>query len=128
MALLLVPFSWRGGQRLCRYGQRQRPAGYGLGRGSRQTDLARRCGLSSYYFIRIFKKVTGQTTHEYLTILRVNKAKELLAFTDNDEHEICAKVGYSELKNMIVNFKRHTGMTPSQFRKQARAEQAKPRH
>ena len=88
----------------------------------RMTDVARRTGLSSYYFIRVFKKVTGQTTHEYLTILRVNKAKELLAFTDDDEHEICAKVGYAELKNMISNFKRHTGMTPSQFRKQARAE------
>lgn len=94
----------------------------------RMTEVARRTGLSSYYFIRVFKKVTGQTTHEYLTILRVNKAKELLAFTDDDEHEICAKVGYAELKNMIVNFKRHTGMTPSLFRKQARAEQARLSH
>ena len=92
----------------------------------RVADLAARCGLSEYHFLRVFKSVMGQPPYEYLTLLRVNKAKQLLAFTEESVSEVAALVGYSDAKALIDNFKRHTGQTPACFRKQVRASEGRP--
>lgn len=83
-------------------------------------DLAARCGLSEYHFLRIFKSVVGQPPYEYLTLLRISKAKQLLAFTEESVAEVAVLVGYSDAKALIDHFKRHTGQTPARFRKQIR--------
>ncbi|MGI5895138.1 MAG: helix-turn-helix domain-containing protein [Candidatus Merdivicinus sp.] len=97
-----------------------------LERPLRIADLARRSGLSEYHFLRVFKSIIGQPPYEYLTLLRINRAKQLLAFTNASIAEVAASVGYPETKGLIDNFKRHTGLTPSRFRKQVQQEGVLP--
>ncbi len=86
----------------------------------RMTDLARQSGLSEYHFIRVFKSVIGHPPYEYLTLLRVAHAKQLLLSTSMSVSEIAAQTGYSDSRGLIDNFRHHTGKTPAGFRKQAR--------
>lgn len=72
--------------------------------------------ISRYYFINIFKSSLGVTPHEYLINLRVKKAKELLISTDLSLTEISDRTGFCDSKNLILNFKKSTAMTPRQYR------------
>lgn len=83
-------------------------------------EVAERYGFSVYYFHRIFKESLGHSPYEYLTILRVNRAKQLLAFTQQSLSEIAEEVGYGDVKLFIENFKRHTNQTPARFRREIR--------
>lgn len=85
-------------------------------------NLARESGLSEFHFIRKFKSYMGQTPYEYLTLVRVNKAKELLALTLDSISEVAGQVGYSDAKGLISNFKKQTGTTPAKFRQKIRNE------
>lgn len=96
-----------------------------LGQPLRMRELAAQCGLSEYYFQRIFKNILGHAPYEYLTILRVDGAKQLLASTDLPLALVAESVGYSDAKLLIENFRRHTGMTPARFRRDFR-ENAEP--
>ena len=97
-----------------------------LGRPLRVGDLARQSGLSEYHFLRVFKSVIGQPPYEYLTLLRVNRAKQLLAFTPLSVAEIAEQVGYADPRGLIEHFKRHTGLTPSRFRRIAQSSEGMP--
>lgn len=63
----------------------------------------------------MFKDITGVNFIDYLTSIRLNKAKELLINTDMKINEIAETIGY---KNSYFNrlFKRHEGYTPGQYR------------
>ena len=74
--------------------------------------------LSPYYFIRLFKKETGKTPHAYLLHLKIEKAKELLAFSNYSVTEICFICGFSEHSHFSKVFKKLTGSTPLQYRKE----------
>lgn len=78
--------------------------------------LAARAGLSQYHFIRIFKKETGFTPHEYLVNTRIATAKYLLKNTKLPVKEICFSTGFSCESVFCGAFKRHQGMTPAQYR------------
>lgn len=82
--------------------------------------LARQSGLSEFHFQRVFKSVIGQPPYEYLTFLRISRARQLLACTSASVAEIAGAVGYSDSKGLLDHFKRHTGMTPSEYRRKAR--------
>ena len=84
----------------------------------RVSELAKRFGLSEYHFLRTFKSVVGRPPYEYLTLLRVNRAKQLLAGTSLNIGEISAEVGYPDPRSLIDNFRRHEGKTPSAFRRE----------
>ena len=85
-------------------------------------ELAQESALSEFHFIRKFKSFVGQTPYEYLTLVRVNKAKELLALTSDSVSEVAEQVGYSDAKGLISNFKKQTGTTPAKFRQKIRSE------
>lgn len=72
--------------------------------------------ISPYYFSKIFKEGTGENFIEYLTNIRIEKAKELLSMTDYSMKEICAMVGYSEPNYFSRSFKKHVGVTPTEFK------------
>ncbi|AEI44810.1 helix-turn-helix domain-containing protein [Paenibacillus mucilaginosus] len=72
--------------------------------------------MSASYFSACFKQHTGLTFVEYLTRLRIDKAKELLAATALKAYDIASRVGYPDPQYFSVIFKRHTGRTPKEFR------------
>ena len=59
---------------------------------------------------------------EYLTLLRMQKARELLQETQLPMYEIASKVGYESDLAFTKTFKKHTGTTPTRYRKQAGSE------
>lgn len=75
--------------------------------------------ISTSYFSAIFKAKTGSTFVEYLTHVRMEKAKQILAFTDRRAYEVAEDVGFSDPHYFSVAFKRVTGVTPKEYRDQA---------
>ncbi|MDE5696841.1 MAG: AraC family transcriptional regulator [Lachnospiraceae bacterium] len=79
-------------------------------------ELAYRAGLSQYHFIRIFKKETGFTPHEYLVNTRIATARYLLKNSRLPVKDICYATGFSSESVFCGAFKRRQGMTPNQYR------------
>lgn len=78
--------------------------------------LAELAQQSKYHFIRAFKMTTGYTPHQYITIFRIRKAKELLIFSNKSVTEISYEVGFSSSSQFYKNFATLVGCTPKQFR------------
>jgi len=78
-------------------------------------EIARDAALSKFHFIRLFKKYYGQTPYQYLTGLRIAKAKELLQ-TGLSVSETCYRLGFSSLSSFTGFFKKIIGLTPHGFR------------
>lgn len=72
--------------------------------------------LSHTYLCAFFKKNTGKTINEYITEIRIEKAKELLREGKMKLYEIADHVGYTDPNYFSSLFKKHTGCTPSQFK------------
>lgn len=79
--------------------------------------LARSVGMSSKYFGVIFKKITGNTVNEYVTLLRMQKTEELLVNTDMSLDKIANEVGIADEYYIVKLFKRYKGITPGRFRR-----------
>ena len=85
--------------------------------------VANVANVSSNHFSALFSQNMGQTFIEYLTSLRMNKAKELLRCTGTRSSEIAGEIGYKDAHYFSYLFKKTQGMTPSDYRK-AREEKA----
>ena len=59
---------------------------------------------------------TGENFIEYLTSLRINKAKQLISGTDMSMKEICTEVGYSDPNYFSRIFKKNVGVTPTEYK------------
>jgi transcriptional regulator GlxA family with amidase domain len=79
-------------------------------------ELARRAGMGQRNFIRRFKAATGEVPGAYIQALRVAAAKELLERGATSIQAVCTKIGYGDLAFFRRLFKRHTGMTPGEYR------------
>ena len=79
-------------------------------------DIGDHVGLSASYVCTVFKNETGQTLNQYLTTLRMEKAKLLLADPSIRIGEISAQVGYLDGSYFGKSFKRYTGYSPSEYR------------
>ena len=73
--------------------------------------------LNASYFSVLFKDETGVTFTDYLTRVRLHKAKELLLTDNMPIWEVAEKVGYSTAKYFIQVFKENEGMSPKHYRK-----------
>ena len=85
-------------------------------------DMAARCGLSKYHFLRLFKQYTGFTPYDYLNTLRIAQAKYLLADTDLPAYKIGQMVGFPGEASFIRLFKLKTGVTPGAYRENQKME------
>jgi AraC-like DNA-binding protein len=72
--------------------------------------------ISVEHMIRIFKLQTGYTPYEYLQKYRINKACDLLQFTDKSVNEIAREVGFHQVSNFISQFKNMKKATPVSYR------------
>ncbi len=79
-------------------------------------DIGKAVYLSSTYVSLLFKQETGQTVGEYLTHVRVAKAKELLRDPKYKFYDICYAIGYTDPSYFTKLFKKMTGVTPSAYR------------
>lgn len=79
-------------------------------------------GMSTAHFSTVFSQNMGKPFIAYLTALRIEKAKELLATTDRKLSEIAMEIGYNEPNYFSHVFKKSEGMTPKEYRSQARGE------
>ena len=79
-------------------------------------QLAAASGLSKYHLERVFKQATGLTPHNYALMLRVERAKGLLASTAEPIAEIAADLRFAHQSHFTNVFKRLTGMTPRGYR------------
>ena len=79
--------------------------------------------VSANHFSALFSQNMGQTFIEYLTSVRMEKARELLRCTSKRSSEIAGEVGYKDAHYFSYLFKKTQGMTPSDYRK-AREEKA----
>ncbi|MEK6794871.1 MAG: PocR ligand-binding domain-containing protein [Spirochaetota bacterium] len=82
----------------------------------RLTDIAAHAGVSKFYFTRLFKEAMGFSVFEYITILRMTKAKDLLH--TRSVLDTCYDVGYSSLSFFTRAFKKANGITPGQFQRE----------
>jgi transcriptional regulator GlxA family with amidase domain len=78
--------------------------------------LADRIGMGSRNFIRRFKAATGRVPGAYIQMLRVSAAKELLEYGGEPVQTVSSKIGYEDVAFFRTVFKRHTGMTPTEYR------------
>lgn len=79
-------------------------------------DVSKELNISPYYFSKLFKKRTGSTFIEYLTNIRIEKAKQLLRNSSKSMKEICMEVGYSDANYFSRTFKKNVGVTPSEYK------------
>lgn len=79
-------------------------------------ELAQQFHLSASQMNRLFRASTGQSPHEYLINLRINRAKTLLKETQLSVIEIAGEVGYAYDTSFAAAFRAKTGMSPRQFR------------
>jgi AraC-like DNA-binding protein/ligand-binding sensor protein len=78
--------------------------------------VARVVNTSSFYFCKMFKKVTGINFTEYVSRVRIEKAKNLLLNPNLRISEIAFEVGFQSLTHFNRVFKRITGSSPSEYR------------
>lgn len=74
-------------------------------------------GFNATYLSTIFKKESGMNFLEYVTITRIKSAKQLLADSKKSTLDISHEVGYCDFKHFTKQFKKVTGLTPSEYRK-----------
>lgn len=82
--------------------------------------LAGRVGYSDYYLSRIFKKETGISLDAYARSIRIQRAKQLLTFSDEDIEGIAQKLGFGSRNYFSATFKRTTGRSPAAYRQENR--------
>jgi AraC-like DNA-binding protein len=82
------------------------------------TTAARVAHASSFYFCKLFKRVTGLNFTDYVARVRIEKAKNLLLNPNLRISEIAFEVGFQSLTHFNRVFKRMVGQSPSQYRSQ----------
>ena len=79
-------------------------------------DVSGIVNISPYYFSKIFKEETGENFIEYVTKVRIEKAKEFLAQPDISIKEAGIRSGYTDPNYFSRIFKKQTDMTPSEYK------------
>lgn len=82
--------------------------------------VANEVGLSRTYFSKYFYDKSGRRFSDWLVEQRIGRARDLLRSQDYSITEVADITGFQDLRTFERNFKRHTGMTPMQYKKWCR--------
>lgn len=82
------------------------------------SEMAKHYNYSYAYFSKFFKRYLGVSPKKYLTLLRIQKAAELIETTDDKFTQIAAAVGFPDEKSFYASFKEKYHQTPLEYRKQ----------
>ena len=82
-------------------------------------QAAREACLSEFHFHRLFRATFGETPHEFLTRLRLDRAKQMLA-SESTVTEVCFEVGYESLGSFSTKFRAQFGRSPVEFQREVR--------
>jgi two-component system response regulator YesN len=88
-----------------------------FGEGITLDDIAHEIGFSQYYFGKVFKKTFDTTFTEYLTNMRIEKAKSYLMDNTVSVKDVTYRVGYMDPNYFTRVFKKHEGITPTEYRR-----------
>jgi len=80
--------------------------------------VAKACNTSTFYFCKMFKKVTGINFTDYLSRVRIEKSKNLLLNPNLRVSEIAFEVGFQSLTHFNRVFKKILGQSPTEYRSQ----------
>ncbi len=81
-------------------------------------QLAAQCFVSPFHFSRIFKTITGESPHQYLTNVRLTHAKVLLNETAMPVADIAYECGFNSPEHFVTAFKQHFHINPSALRRE----------
>ncbi|MDR1495845.1 MAG: helix-turn-helix transcriptional regulator, partial [Clostridiales Family XIII bacterium] len=85
-------------------------------------DAAKVANVSTTHFSALFSQQMGKTFVEYLTEIRMERAKEMLRYTDMKSGDIAEKVGYNDPHYFSFLFKKINGCSPRTYRAAASPE------
>lgn len=79
-------------------------------------DLAARAGMSPFHFLRVYRRVTGQTPHRHVLSTRLRHAARRLRATQDCIADIAIAVGFGDLSHFNASFRRSFRVSPSAYR------------
>ncbi|MFF3905040.1 helix-turn-helix transcriptional regulator [Streptomyces sp. NPDC001848] len=85
-------------------------------------DLARSVMVSKFYFLRVFRRITGVTPGRFLSAVRLHEAKRLLAESRLNVADVSAQVCYSSTGTFSRRFTASVGISPTHYRRIAQGE------
>jgi AraC-like DNA-binding protein len=85
-------------------------------------QVVRHVNVSRFYFCKLFKKVTGMTLTEYVSRVRIERAKTLLVDPSLRITEIVYSAGFGSIPQFNSVFKRIVGMPPTEYRETLRSQ------
>jgi two-component system response regulator YesN len=80
------------------------------------TRISEALFLTKNHIGDIFKQETGMTVGEYITMMKMERAKLLLTKEDLKSYEAAHKLGYNNAEYFGKLFKKHTGLSPMEFK------------
>jgi AraC family transcriptional regulator len=79
--------------------------------------IEKEVGKDYHYLSSLFSSIEGITIEKYIILQRIERAKELLVYNELNFSEIAFKLAYSSVQHFSSQFKKVTGLTPSEFKK-----------
>ena len=80
-------------------------------------EIAGVVNVSPFHFVRLWKRATGETPHQFVIGCRVEAAKRLLRRGDLSVGQVAGQVGFAQQSHLAGHFKRATGLSPVAFRR-----------
>ena len=91
-------------------------------------ELARMAAMSERTFIRRFKEATGTTPADWLTVIRLDRARELLESSSHSIDSIAEQTGFGTATTMRHHFRRKLGTNPTAYRSRFSVADSRRRH
>ena len=86
-------------------------------------EIAASLNMSYTWFRRMFRQYTGLAPAQYITQLKIQKAKEMLSVSNKPIKEIAVEIGFESIDYFSTQFRKQTGQTPTQFRAMCQGSQ-----